>query len=713
MGSQDLGVKSRTNLFTRSLRIAPTTRYFVQKGETLRSHITCVIVSMCKVLNKCAVFPSKRDLDLAWSGLAQKSEVWVSLGLGNTLKNGVFLPRLCSNSPQVHTFGYLSPEVASQVLSELQVKYVSTQVYEEVVPVYEYADVPPFREVLQLSIVNCVNADVIERAVRSSAAEIFTLHPGTVLTKNPNDCNTCALAWTTCMTGDVLSPGSTELEVLNGRRDCRTVPHVRLYGQQASHCLQLAVDAARGIRERLAHRRIRSRLSTMKTVVSSRELKRLSFSQLIFRLRLTYGLKANTENTGGAAVMQWLDSSPPTKANRVRFQGRGRPRIFRCCNRAGRCRWSTGFSRRSPVSTRHGVPAQLDTRLASPSSVLHTSILSITPFTAPMIAVADSPPTGHFSRHSFRSSIAKLQPHVHSSTPDLEACYNFILVAFDVDNIYAPQVTPKETKAANHEKKKNSDQHGNSISLMSEVQAYIYRVATKNIWLAALAFLSSTVIQFCCDIKTRSVIFCACALADTFRVPAFCPAATPYCSVFVSLHQTRKMSEINGLQTRLYSLTYKYGNINFTLVVCCHTGRRQLDTVLQEIAGMKVREKREISEKTRRPAALYGTIPTNAEKSGSNPAGYRTRFVTLALLCSHLLGTARKGTRSRRQQELGHGTTSANCKGSGTLNKYKWSEFWWLAAILFLSSPKATCEDRQSSGPGSTSSSNSRDEPTS
>ncbi|KAJ8895097.1 hypothetical protein PR048_000422 [Dryococelus australis] len=36
-GSQALGVKSHTNLFTRSLSIPPTRTYFVQKGETLRT----------------------------------------------------------------------------------------------------------------------------------------------------------------------------------------------------------------------------------------------------------------------------------------------------------------------------------------------------------------------------------------------------------------------------------------------------------------------------------------------------------------------------------------------------------------------------------------------------------------------------------------------------------------------------------------------------
>ncbi|KAJ8869300.1 hypothetical protein PR048_030874 [Dryococelus australis] len=43
----------------------------------------------------------------------------------------------------------------------------------------------------------------------------------------------------------------------------------------------------------------------------------------------------------------------------------------------------------------------------------------------------------------------------------------------------------------------------------------------------------------------------------------------------------------NDLQARLYSLMYKYARINCTLplVVYCHSGRRQLDTVLQEVSN--------------------------------------------------------------------------------------------------------------------------------
>ncbi|KAJ8874980.1 hypothetical protein PR048_022870 [Dryococelus australis] len=37
--------------------------------------------------------------------------------------------------------------------------------------------------------------------------------------------------------------------------------------------------------------------------------------------------------------------------------------------------------------------------------------------------------------------------------------------------------------------------------------------------------------------------------------------------------------------SRLGSLVYKYADINCTLVVCCHGGRRQLDTVLKEVSN--------------------------------------------------------------------------------------------------------------------------------
>ncbi|KAJ8887787.1 hypothetical protein PR048_014005 [Dryococelus australis] len=46
----------------------------------------------------------------------------------------------------------------------------------------------------------------------------------------------------------------------------------------------------------------------------------------------------------------------------------------------------------------------------------------------------------------------------------------------------------------------------------------------------------------------------------------------------------------NDLQARLYSLMYEYADINCTSVVCCHSGRRQLDTVIQELATQRVAE---------------------------------------------------------------------------------------------------------------------------
>ncbi|KAJ8882957.1 hypothetical protein PR048_014796 [Dryococelus australis] len=51
----------------------------------------------------------------------------------------------------------------------------------------------------------------------------------------------------------------------------------------------------------------------------------------------------------GTTVAERLARSPPTKAIRVQFPA-GSLRIFACGNRAGRCRWSAGFSRGSPVS---------------------------------------------------------------------------------------------------------------------------------------------------------------------------------------------------------------------------------------------------------------------------------------------------------------------------------------------------------------------------
>ncbi|KAJ8866677.1 hypothetical protein PR048_032538 [Dryococelus australis] len=46
-----------------------------------------------------------------------------------------------------------------------------------------------------------------------------------------------------------------------------------------------------------------------------------------------------------------------------------------------------------------------------------------------------------------------------------------------------------------------------------------------------------------------------------------------------------KIREFSDLQARLYSLMNKYVDMNCTLVVCCHSGRRRLDTVLQEMSN--------------------------------------------------------------------------------------------------------------------------------
>ncbi|KAJ8866854.1 hypothetical protein PR048_032715 [Dryococelus australis] len=47
-------------------------------------------------------------------------------------------------------------------------------------------------------------------------------------------------------------------------------------------------------------------------------------------------------------------------------------------------------------------------------------------------------------------------------------------------------------------------------------------------------------------------------------------------------HDGNTACQFSGLPTRLYSLVCKYADINCTLVVCCRSGRRRLDTVLQE-----------------------------------------------------------------------------------------------------------------------------------
>ncbi|KAJ8880236.1 hypothetical protein PR048_016702 [Dryococelus australis] len=49
--------------------------------------------------------------------------------------------------------------------------------------------------------------------------------------------------------------------------------------------------------------------------------------------------------------------------------------------------------------------------------------------------------------------------------------------------------------------------------------------------------------------------------------------------------QPTKIREFNDLQARHYRLVYKYVDTNCTLVICCHSGRRQLDIVLQEASN--------------------------------------------------------------------------------------------------------------------------------
>ncbi|KAJ8865844.1 hypothetical protein PR048_033366, partial [Dryococelus australis] len=47
---------------------------------------------------------------------------------------------------------------------------------------------------------------------------------------------------------------------------------------------------------------------------------------------------------------EWLDYSPPTRENQAQFPGWITPGIFPSGDRAGRCRWSVGFSRGAPIS---------------------------------------------------------------------------------------------------------------------------------------------------------------------------------------------------------------------------------------------------------------------------------------------------------------------------------------------------------------------------
>ncbi|KAJ8871645.1 hypothetical protein PR048_027972 [Dryococelus australis] len=63
--------------------------------------------------------------------------------------------------------------------------------------------------------------------------------------------------------------------------------------------------------------------------------------------------------TGIAAHAQAVLKYHPERRLTAFDSWRGRPRIFACGNRAGRCRWSAGLPRRSPVSPRLCVPALL------------------------------------------------------------------------------------------------------------------------------------------------------------------------------------------------------------------------------------------------------------------------------------------------------------------------------------------------------------------
>ncbi|KAJ8872358.1 hypothetical protein PR048_025962 [Dryococelus australis] len=51
------------------------------------------------------------------------------------------------------------------------------------------------------------------------------------------------------------------------------------------------------------------------------------------------------------------------------------------------------------------------------------------------------------------------------------------------------------------------------------------------------------------------------------------------------------LANFNDMQARLYSHMYTYADINCTLVVCCRSGKRQLDTVLQEVSNALVPER--------------------------------------------------------------------------------------------------------------------------
>ncbi|KAJ8873468.1 hypothetical protein PR048_024286 [Dryococelus australis] len=76
---------------------------------------------------------------------------------------------------------------------------------------------------------------------------------------------------------------------------------------------------------------------------------------------------------GVVRVTEWLDYSPPTKANRVQSPA-GSLRIFASGNRTGQCCWSVGFLGISRFP-RPCIPALLHSHLLSPSSALKTSLL--------------------------------------------------------------------------------------------------------------------------------------------------------------------------------------------------------------------------------------------------------------------------------------------------------------------------------------------------
>ncbi|KAJ8878805.1 hypothetical protein PR048_019391 [Dryococelus australis] len=72
-------------------------------------------------------------------------------------------------------------------------------------------------------------------------------------------------------------------------------------------------------------------------------------------------------------------------------------------------------------------------------------------------------------------------------------------------------------------------------------------------------------------------------LRDVMSSFAFCHWPTT-CVALLKVTFSR-IREFNDLQARFYSLVYKYADINCALVVYCHNGRRQLDTVLQDVSN--------------------------------------------------------------------------------------------------------------------------------